>query len=58
MHVYGENIEKSVSENVLKTNGWTYNVWSKKQILLSTIKILTLGLSALAPGQYTCIKSS
>ena len=22
MHLYGENIEKSVFQNVLKTNGW------------------------------------
>ena len=22
MHLYGENIENSVSQNVLKTNGW------------------------------------
>ena len=22
MHLYGENIEKSFSENLLKTNGW------------------------------------
>ena len=26
MHLYGENVEKSFSQNVLKTNDWTYNV--------------------------------
>ena len=29
MHLYGENIENSVSQNVLKTNGWNLQTMIK-----------------------------
>ena len=30
MHLYGENVEKSFSQNVLKTNGWNLQWVIKK----------------------------
>ena len=69
MHLYRENIEKSFSQNVLKTYGWNSQCKIIVQNLLVTIKMLTPGanvgaqgkcwrpgLSALAPRLYTCIK--
>ena len=57
MHLYGENVEKSFSQNILKTNGWNL------QCVIKVVKYFSYnqnfvpwGLSALATGLYTCIK--
>ena len=55
--LYGENIEKLLSQSVLRTYGGIlqYNIVAK---LFSYIKnIYSLGLFTLAPGLYTYIKS-
>ena len=56
IHLYGENVEKSYSQNVLKTYGW------KVQCMIKVIKLFSnnqnlvpWGLSVLAPGLYTCL---
>ena len=56
MHLYGENIEKSFPENLLKTNGWILQGMIKLlNFFLVTVQILSIGgSSALAPGLYTC----
>ena len=53
LQLYGEKIEKSVSQNVLKTNGWHL------QRMIEVVKhfsynqiIVTWVLSALSPGRY------
>ena len=39
IHLYAENVEKSFSENVLKTNGWNLQCMLKVVKLLVAIKI-------------------
>ena len=57
IHLYGENVEKSFSQNILKANGGDLQCMIKVVIVFSyTQNFVTWGLSALAPGQYTCIK--
>ena len=57
MHLYWENVEKSFSQNVLKTNGWNL------QCVIKVVKhfsynqnFVPWGLFALATGLYTCTK--
>ena len=42
MHFYGENVDKSFSQNVLKNNGWNLQCVIKVTNILVIIKILTL----------------
>ena len=58
-NLYGENVEKSFSQNVLKTNGRNLQCIIKVVKLFShsySQNFVPLGLSALAPGLYTCVK--
>ena len=58
MHLYGENIENSVSQNELKTNSWNLPMYDQSSIPVQLqSKFCPPGLFALAPGLYTCIKS-
>ena len=43
MHLSGENVEKSFSQNVLKTNGWNLQWVIKVEEHLSIAKILSPG---------------
>ena len=43
---------KIISQYVFKTNGLNFNVWSKLQTLLVTIKILSHGVICLCPWVY------
>ena len=57
LHLYGEHIEKSFSQNVLKTNGWNLQCMIRVANPFSYNKNCVLpGLSALVHGLYTCIK--
>ena len=59
MHLFGENVDKSFSQNVLKTNGWNLQLVIKVVKHFSYNKnFVPWGLSALAPGLYTAIKLS
>ena len=60
--LYGENIEKSFSQNVLKTNVLQTNGWNL-QCVIKVVKhfsynqnFVPWGLSALATGLYSYIK--
>ena len=57
MHLYGENIENSVSKNVSNTNGCNLQCMTKVANPFSYNQNLPLGLSALAPVLYTCTNS-
>ena len=57
MHLYGENIENSVSRNVLMTNGWNIQCMITVANPFSYNKNFVPQLSALALGLYTSIKS-
>ena len=59
MHTYGENVKKTLSQNVLKTNGWNL------QWVIKIVKHLSYnqhsvpwGLPAYASGLYSNIKLS
>ena len=59
MHLYRENVEKSFSQNVLKTNG------RNLQFMIKVVKLLRYNqnfvpwvLSALAPVIYRCMYKS
>ena len=57
MHLYRETVEKSFSQNVLKTNGWNLQWVIKVVKHFSYIQNFPpCGLSAIAPGLYTLIK--
>ena len=57
VHLHEGNVEKSFSQNVLKTNGWNLRWVIKVVKHFSYNKIFVYwGVSALAPGLYTCIK--
>ena len=60
MHLYGENVEKSFSQNVSKTNGWNLQsvikVVKHFSYILVIIKILFPGGYLPLPGLYACIK--
>ena len=57
VHLYGENVEKSFSQNVLKINDWNLQ-WVIKVVnhFSYNQNFVPWGLSALATGLYTCIK--
>ena len=57
IHFYGENVEKSFSQNVWKTKCWILQCMIKVVKLVSyNQNFVPWGLSALAPGLCTCIK--
>ena len=57
MHLYGEKIENSISQNVSNTNGYNLQCMIKVANIFSYNQNFPLGLSALAPVLYTCINS-
>ena len=57
IHLCGENVEKSFSQNVLKTNDGNLQCMIKIVKLISYNQYFALlGLPTLAPRLYTCIK--
>ena len=47
--MYEENVEKSFSQNILKTNGWNLQCMIKIVIILVTIKFWPLGIICPCP---------